>query len=831
MRPIGQIAAIQTSSVLYHSAFGFARVTAVDPERVTLAWEQGTENLPNRVSHDILVRIYALCEPGGFFYRAQHEPARLKEELATSPVDALAQLLADLNGPQRSTDLRDWVVGRKLLTVTGFTHWWKTVLALAKSDPRFAWEGDTLTLRSPDANEDPSARLANPLLAPGRRLDVALELRSQITDRQFLDQVLLAYRTGGTQVRELALAAVRDRSPDEVFLGLLGGGSDGIESIIHAIRRGGWNADQLSPRTNQAILDALLRHTSEGGPLDGEGRLAAALCRWGAVGIEQMLTAISPTTDGRRLLRGTFTSLPQRRGEALALQLLRDALASEDDITARWLGGEALGLALVDAATMADRVDADWPEIADWFRNDFPEVEGRRSGTEDDSFDETSHTAEIDLSGLVDGPVAMSNLPPRSGASLLGLGLGISRALAAHHKDNRIVNPNAESTRILQNETMECDVVPEDTEGSRMDREPPSMAGDVYQAAVLLLEAMLGRRWPRDVPPHRAVPYLRAVIQHLAPSVMAPLDIALHPDPGMRPADGLAWLVLWQQAAIAEESRGYMAPDLNARLQVGYDSHIGRAKVLLGQTNQDALWISTRGPISLLIVCDGISTANAGSGDIASAIASHVVANLWEQALPRISAGRPAEIRDFLDRALRTANTAVCDAALRIAGGNLDGRVPMGTTIVVAYVHGNQVYLAWLGDSRCYLLGSYGASLLSADENQACERLRAWHLGYVEHWEAAGFALVGYLGHFNELTRAEALPAHHVNFTLLPGERLIFMSDGISDYIGEHHPDVSHVIAAVGRQDDLDETARSLVGLANRGGGGDNCTAIVASLW
>jgi serine/threonine protein phosphatase PrpC len=313
--------------------------------------------------------------------------------------------------------------------------------------------------------------------------------------------------------------------------------------------------------------------------------------------------------------------------------------------------------------------------------------------------------------------------------------------------------------------------------------------------------------------------------------VLAPLDVALHPDPSVRPANGLAWLAAWQHAAVSEENRGHTPADPNARLQVGYDSHIGRSKILLGQTNQDAIWVSTRGPLSLLVVCDGISTANAGSGDVASSIATHVLANLWDQALPRLSSRRQSEIRDFLDRALRTANTAVCDAALRIAGGNLDGRVPMGTTLVTAISHGNQVHLAWLGDSRAYLLGPYGASLLTADENQACERLKAWHLGYIESWEATGFALVGYLGHFNELARAEALPAHHATFTLLPGERLLLMSDGISDYLGEHHPEVAHVLAAVGRQDDPDETSRALVGLANRAGGGDNCSIVVASLW
>ena len=361
--------------------------------------------------------------------------------------------------------------------------------------------------------------------------------------------------------------------------------------------------------------------------------------------------------------------------------------------------------------------------------------------------------------------------------------------------------------------------------------EPPSKAGDVYAAAVLLLEAMLGRPWPRNIPASRAIPYLRTAIPLLPPSALAPLDAALHPLPSARPPNALDWVALWQASAVAEEPRLYAAHNTDARLHVGYDSHIGRMKILITQTNQDALFVSTKGPLSLLVVCDGISTANAGSGDVASSIAAHVMANLWEQALPRLHHAGVPEIREFLDRATRMANTAVCEAALRFAGGDLDGRVPMGTTCVIALVHGNQVSMSWLGDSRAYLVGNYGASLITADENQAGERLKAWHLNFLDIWDPAGFALVGYLGHFDEMSRPEALPAHHSTFTMLPGERLMISSDGVTDYIGETHPEVRRLVAHCCADDDPDEAARTLVNYANRGGGGDNATCVVAHLW
>lgn len=834
MRPIADINDVRAGTVLYHSAFGFARVSGLEPERVALDWEATGDNLPLRVSFEVLQRVYAMCADDGFFHRAVHDADGLRELLQTHPLDALALLLADLHGAQDRRDLREWIVGRGLMSDEAFRRWWEGVLRALPEDARFVLEGEALSLRTEAEARGPRARLENPLLPPGRRLDLALTHRAELDDDFFFQQLLLAWRTGGTQVRELALAALRDRPAVDILGGLLEGGPDNLEALIHAIRRAGWSPDEVDEYTHQMLIERVLQGLETGGPLDNEGRLAATLTRWPSPGAREALFETLDTTDGRRLVRATFAALPPRRAEALALDLLEMALEHDDSDSAQWLAGEALGFALVDSVGMARRLEDERPAVARWYRTSFRPVESKLtpSDFEDLSDDDTAHTAELDLSDIVTSPVALADLAPRSGASLLGLGLALARAMTPHHKEGRVVNPGRRTVLVLPDETMEVHPQAEPAPGDPQPLlEDPSLASDVYAASVLLLEALLGRPWPRDIPAHRAIPYLRTCIPLLPPSALAPLDAGLHPDPRQRPPSALAWLASWQSAAVAEETRGYAAHRPDARLHLGYDSHVGRLKLLLTQTNQDALYVSTKGPLSLLVVCDGISTANAGSGDIASSIASHVIANLWEQALPRLQNAGTAEIRDFLDRALRMANTAVCEAALRYAGGNLDGRVPMGTTIVLTLVQGNVVHLAWLGDSRAYLVGPYGASLLTADENQAGERLKAWHLDLVDRWDPAGYALVGYLGHFNELTRPEALPAHHLSFVLNEGERLVLCSDGITDYIGETHPEVAYELLRHARHPDPEEAARELVNAANRGGGGDNCTAVVASLW
>lgn len=832
MRPITDITSLQPGSVLYHSAFGFATVAALQGERVVLQWESQAPNLPRRVPLDVLRRVYGACAEGGFFDRAVRDPAALSDQLIRQPASTIAALLDDLPGPQTRRDVRDWITNRGLLGEASFDRWWEDLQGLLIGDPQFIIDGGSIALRQRGGNVSPEDALRNPLLPASRRLELALDHRATLPDAIFVEQVLLAWRTGAGQVKEAALQTLRERPADVVLEGLLGPGPESTEALIHAVRRGPWAPSDASPEVRALMIDRLVVALEDGGPLDVEGRLAAVLVHWNYPSIGVVLAGIASTPDGKRLLRATFTALPPRRAEDFALELLRQVLKGDDHDAAQWIGGEALGFALVDQYEMADRIESSHPDVAAFYRGQFRGIALRGMEPWDDGTSEdTMHTAEIELSDVSSKPVALGDLPPRSGASLIGLGLAMARALASHHKEGRIVNPTKRTIWVLPNETMEAEVSSPDIACPRPLLEDPSSATDVYAAAVLLVESLLGKPWPRHVPTARVIPYLRYVVPMLPPSALAPLDAALHPSATARPRDGLAWLAQWQAAALAEESRLYSTRDPMARISIGCDSHIGKMKMLLTQTNQDALFISSKGPLSLLVVCDGISTANAGSGDVASSIASHVIANLWEQALPRLASSGPADIRDFLDRALRMANQAVCESALRYAGGDIEGRIPMGTTVVCAMIHGNRVSLAWLGDSRAYLIGTYGASLLTFDENQASERLRAWQLDLLEGWDATGFALIGYLGHFNELYRAEPLAAHHVTFTLVPGERLVLCSDGVTDYIGDAHPEVSAALGALARSGSPDEAARALSGAANRGGGGDNITSVVTQLW
>ena len=822
MHPIRDISEVRPDSVLYHSAFGFARVTVVSDGGVRLAWERDGENLPEHVSASNLTRVYALCAQDGFFHRAMVDAEGLQELLQVDPPQALELLLRDLAGPQRRQDLRDWVVGRALMTERAFDRWWETLGPLVTEDDRFEVDGETVAL---DEREEPTGavdRLANPLLSPGRRLDLALIHRDELGEEAFRAHALRAWVHGGKQVKDLAMAALRELSPDAILVGLLDQGPDCIDALIHAIRRGGWEAHEVSAEVRRRLLERVIAGTHQGGTLDAEGRLAAALTRWGALEATAKLAPLATSPDGQALLRATLASLPPKRAEALALDLLEWLLAhAPDDPGAQWLAGEILTRASEDPVRAAERLGDTHPAVAGWLE------EGYDNPLAGD-LEPDGYTAEVEDAAAEAIPLV--HRAPRSPRDFMALGLALARGLSQLHNAGKVVNPTREGVLVHPDGHISLDPAPSDVPTPRPLGEPPSQAADVYAAASLLVESIIGRPWPRNIPTHRGLPFLRAVAPALPAASMAPLDAALHPDPTQRPADGLAWLVRWQAAAVAEDSRLDTPTSDELRLRIGFDSHVGKLKLLHTQTNQDALYVSSRGPLSLMVVCDGISTATAGSGDIASGIAVHVVANLWEQALGRLYDADDAEIFDFIDRSLRMANQAVCEAALRYANGRLDGRVPMGTTAVVAIARGNRVCLGWQGDSRAYLVGPYGAALLTSDQNQAADRMVGWAFGEEPYWDPAGFALVGYVGHFNEWNRAEALPVDHIGLTLLQGERLVLCSDGITDYLADSHPEVVQVLASLVTGDDPEEIARTLVNEANRGGGGDNASAVVAGL-
>lgn len=828
MRPIKDIAELREGNVLYHSAFGFAQVREIRQADIRVRWAQSDNNLPQVISRDTLRRVYSLCRPDGFFEHALLRPDSLREALQVEPLDMLELLLGDLAGPQSPGDLREWLTTLGLIPADDYSRWWKATEGRARRDSRFRENKGMLSLKAERPGNNADQQLEDPLLSASKRLDLALELRNRIGEDAFRAHACTAWRTGGSQVRELAFQALSGHHPNLVLAELLSPGPDNVEALVHVMRRSGWTPDQFDHEVLQLLAERIHEGAKQPGLLDDEGRLAAATARWWPEGAIPLLAELAAEPKTQRLVEATLQALPPNRAEGLHLAILSKAIDDCRRPSAVWLGWRLVESTSERPSQIADRVEGNYALIARWLRENM--LDDEFDDLEDDLEDGPLVTMEVEMVPVGDQePMSLADLPTRSGRTILTLAWSMVSALAEAHEAGRIVNPTRQSY-VLQPDGSVI-LRDGDPEGShRLKDQPPSQRSDVCATAILIIESMLGRNWPGNMPGDRVMPYLRYVISELPPSVMGPLDAALHPDPERRPANATIWRTLWKASAAAETARRAADSSTVRPMVVGYDTHIGMMKMLNTQTNQDSLAVSSRGGMHLLCVCDGISTANAGSGDVASGLTTNVISGLWEQSLQQLRNADDFTAEAFIERALALANRSVCQQALRFADGDLAGRVPMGTTCVVAIVRGSRVQIGWLGDSRAYVVGKYGASLLTADMNQAAERLRLWHGGHELRWDPAGYALVGYIGHFNEDYRDEPLQPHQISFTLLPGERLVLCSDGITDYIAQHHPGASSVIYRASAESHPADAAVALTAAANRGGGGDNLTVIVGTL-
>jgi serine/threonine protein phosphatase PrpC len=420
-----------------------------------------------------------------------------------------------------------------------------------------------------------------------------------------------------------------------------------------------------------------------------------------------------------------------------------------------------------------------------------------------------------------DVPVPL-NLLGLDARGLLRVAHAAASALADAHTRAQVVAPYTGTVIVAPEGVRFLDGDPD-----RSPRRPGEISGsetDVYAVATLLVEAMVGRTTPAGLEAGELLPFLRHRLPDLPPSALGPLADALRPRPSHRPS-ATAWRDAWAAAIDAERARRTPAP-LGARaLSVGYDTHVGRVKVLKTQVNQDALYVGQRGSELLVVVADGISVADAGRGEQASHLAVSAIGRLWENLGAQ---GDPlSDPTRFLDAGLALANRLIAERAQKAVGGSLVGRMPMGTTCTVALCRGDHVHLAWLGDSRAFLLSPRGGALLTADDNVSGERFVPWSEGKLAAWQPTAHGLTRFLGHFNTDWEPTPLPAHHDGLRLLPDERLLLCTDGVTDYLTSHEADLGARLAALAGTAPLDEAAHAVLHAANRGGGGDNITVAV----
>ena len=223
---------------------------------------------------------------------------------------------------------------------------------------------------------------------------------------------------------------------------------------------------------------------------------------------------------------------------------------------------------------------------------------------------------------------------------------------------------------------------------------------------------------------------------------------------------------------------------------------------MLREGNEDSAYAGSR----LLAVADGMG-GHVG-GEIASAAAIETIKSLDTDV--------PAnEIVGVLEQAVHRANETL--HSIVEGDPSLQG---MGTTLTAMLWHGRQMALVHIGDSRAYLLRNGELFQITHDHTLVQSLVDE---GRISLDEAASHPQRSLLLRALD-GRGEVDPDVSLREAQL-GDRYLLCSDGLCSVVTAET--IHHALSSVA---DPEQAVRGLIDLANRGGGPDNITCVVADV-
>jgi PPM family protein phosphatase len=245
-----------------------------------------------------------------------------------------------------------------------------------------------------------------------------------------------------------------------------------------------------------------------------------------------------------------------------------------------------------------------------------------------------------------------------------------------------------------------------------------------------------------------------------------------------------------------------------------------------GKNNEDRFGVSafrtvTRPPIPVLlaVLSDGIGGHRAGE------VASELAVNVISQYAADSDGRNPTRI---LEEAIHYASQSIHQQAQ----DSLEQQ-GMGATCACAWVAGDRLYTATVGDSRIYLIRGEGIQQLSTDHTWIQEALEK---GLLQPDQIDGHpnahVIRRYLGSPTppevdfriRMDNKENETQANQGVRLLPDDVLLLCSDGLTDLVEDEE------IRATFREYSLEEAGQKLVDTANERGGHDNITLIAVQI-
>lgn len=257
-----------------------------------------------------------------------------------------------------------------------------------------------------------------------------------------------------------------------------------------------------------------------------------------------------------------------------------------------------------------------------------------------------------------------------------------------------------------------------------------------------------------------------------------------------------------------------------AHLYVAAISHPG----MKGKNNEDRYAVSAHRlgekdltPSLLAIVADGVGGHRAG--EVAAEMAVEIISQ-------KVSESDASQAALTLREAIVQASQAIYEQAMADLR-----RQGMSTTCACAWVIGDRLYTASVGDSRIYLVRNQSIQQLTTDHTWVQEAIEGGALTPEQARNHPNAHVIRrHLGSQQQVvpdlrlrldpgendSQAEA----NQGMRLLPGDRLLLCSDGLTDLVEDE--EILEALTIWGK----DEALQRLANLANDRGGHDNITII-----
>lgn len=230
---------------------------------------------------------------------------------------------------------------------------------------------------------------------------------------------------------------------------------------------------------------------------------------------------------------------------------------------------------------------------------------------------------------------------------------------------------------------------------------------------------------------------------------------------------------------------------------------------MMRENNEDCYNIVVRdgSPMFAFIIADGMGGHN--SGEIASSLAVEVVSRQINEYSGEFTDDEAAS--DALRKIIHKANLEVFSSS-----NDKNDNYGMGTTLTIAVVNNDKIYIGHVGDSRMYVLRNGEMSRLTTDHSLIEELLQN---GSITKEEADNHP------RRNVITRAvgcfKDIDVDIYVYDMKPEDAYILCTDGLTNMLSEK--EIMNIVDGC----DAPQTAcDELVRAANEKGGEDNITAI-----